>query len=275
MPVEIGLEMYGEKEVVLPFFTGHVARGLLLHIVRLVDPSAAGVLHELNVSKPYSVTPLRFRSVSRVENGFVLDPASPCYVGFKFLRDDLTGYVLKFFERQNSVMIFDTVFHIASLSINSKSYGDLEREAEAAERFRLVFETPTYLPCLGSSYRWMFPDAVRVFCGLMRVWNKFSDGRRVGKEEFLAYKDWLGKNVGVCGYRLRTKLTVMREKKAVGFIGWCAYEMKDLESEWNKVTIMLAKYAEYTNIGGNKTAGYGVTKLISKSNTSVTDKRKA
>jgi CRISPR-associated endoribonuclease Cas6 len=264
LPVEVGLELYGERSVVLPFFTGHVARGLLLHIVRLVDPGAAGVLHELNVSKPYSVTPLRFRSVSRVENGFVLDPASPCHVAFRFLRDDLAGYVLKFFEKQNAVMIFDTVFRIASLSIKSKSYADLEREAQAAERFKLIFETPTYLPCLGSSYRWMFPDPVRIFSGLIRVWNRFSDGRRFSKDEFLAYKEWLGKNVGVCGYKLRTRLAVMREKKAVGFMGWCAYEMKDLESEWSKATVMLTKYAEYSNIGGNKTAGYGVTKAITR-----------
>ena len=263
MPVEVILELYGEKGVVLPFFTGHVARGLLLHIIRQIDPSAAGVLHELDVSKPYSVTPLRFRCASRVENGFVLDAAYPCRVGFRFLSDELAGYVLRFFERQNSVMIFDTVFRIASLSIKSKSYGDLEREANAVKRFRLVFETPTYLPCLGSSYRWMFPDAVRVFCGLMRVWNKFSEDRRFSKEEFLAFKEWLAKNVGVCGYRLGTRLAVMRNKKAVGFVGWCAYEMGDLESEWNRVTVMLAKYAEYSNIGGNKTAGYGVTKIIS------------
>ena len=263
LPVDVGLELYGEKSVVLPFFSGHVARGLLLHVVRQVDPSAANILHELDVSKPYSVTPLRFHSVLRVENGFVLDPAYPCRVGFRFLRDDLAGYVLRFFEKQNSVMIFDTIFRIASLSIKSKSYADLEREASATERFRLIFETPTYLPCLGSSYRWMFPDAVRVFSGLLRVWNKFSDGRRFSKEEFLAYKEWLARNVGVCGYRLGTRLAVMRDKKAVGFVGWCAYKMKDLESEWNRVTVMLAKYAEYSNIGGNKTAGYGVTRTVS------------
>ena len=264
LPVEIGLELYGKKSVVLPFFTGHVARGLLLHIVRSVDPSVAGVLHELNVSKPYSVAPLRFRSVSRVENGFVLDPVHPCYVSFRFLRDDLAGYVFKFFEKRNAVMILDTDFHIASLSIKSKSYADLEREAQAAERFMLVFETPTYLPCLGSSYRWMFPDPMRIFCGLIRVWNRFSDSRRFSKEDFLAYKDWLGKNVGVCSYKLRTKLAVMRERKAMGFVGWCAYEMRNLESEWSKVTVMLAKYSVYSNIGGNKTAGYGVTKAITR-----------
>jgi len=65
------LEMYGEKEVILP---GHVARGLLLHFVRQVDPSASGLLHELNTAKPYSVVPLRFRSRGRDVKGYVLDP---------------------------------------------------------------------------------------------------------------------------------------------------------------------------------------------------------
>ncbi|MCS7120802.1 MAG: CRISPR system precrRNA processing endoribonuclease RAMP protein Cas6, partial [Candidatus Bathyarchaeota archaeon] len=231
MPVEVGLELYGEKSVVLPPFAGHVARGLLLHIVKRVDASAALVLHELNVSKPYSVMPLRFRSVSRGEKSYVLDPSYSCHAYFRFLRDDLACYVLRFFEKQNSVMIFDTVFRIVSISIKSKSYEDLEREAHPAERIRLVFETPTYLPCMGSNYRWMFPDAVRVFSGLLRLWNNFSDSKRFSKEEFLTYKEWLTRNVGVCGYKLRTRLAIMREKKAVGFTGWCAYEICDLDSE--------------------------------------------
>ena len=66
--------MYAEKPVVLPFFTGHVARGLLLHFIRLVDPAASGLLHELNVSKPYSVTPLRFRSSSRTDGWLCFGP---------------------------------------------------------------------------------------------------------------------------------------------------------------------------------------------------------
>ena len=70
MPVEVTLEMYAEKPVVLPFFTGYVARGLLLHLIRQVDPAASGLLHELKVSKLYSVTPLRFAVLeSFVRNG--------------------------------------------------------------------------------------------------------------------------------------------------------------------------------------------------------------
>jgi CRISPR-associated endoribonuclease Cas6 len=254
--------MYAEKTVVLPSFTGHIARGLLLHFVRQADPSASGSLHELNVSKPYSVTPLRFRSKGHAESGYILDPLFPCHIGFRFLKDEYSTLLLSFFQKQNSVLVLDTVFRIASLSVNRKSYEELEKEAEAVDRFRLSFRSPTYFASLGSAYHWMFPDAVRVFSGLMRCWNLFSDGRQFRKEEYVAYKEWLGKNVAVSEYELWTKLAVMRNKKATGFVGWVTYKAKDKESEWNKITSMLAKYAEYANIGGNKTGGFGTTKFV-------------
>ncbi|MEM2999891.1 MAG: CRISPR system precrRNA processing endoribonuclease RAMP protein Cas6 [Candidatus Bathyarchaeia archaeon] len=262
MPVEIGLEMYAEKPVVLPLFTGYVARGLLLHAVRRIDPATSELLHELNVRKPYSVTPMRFKSKQRAENGYELDPHAPCFVSFRFLRDEYSMFILNYFQKESSVLVFDTVFRVASLSVNCKSYVDLENEAQAADRFRLVFRTPTYFASLGSSFRWMFPDAVKVFAGLMRVWNLFSDSRRFGKEEYLAYKEWLEKNVGVCEYDLHTRLAVMRKKKATGFVGWVTYEMKDTESEWNRITCMLARYAEYSNVGGNRTCGFGIVRML-------------
>jgi len=256
--------MYAEKPVVLPSFTGYVARGLLLHVVRQVDPAASGLLHELNVSKPYSVTPLRFKSRGRNEDGYVLDPLFPCRVSFRFLKDEYSTFLPSFFQKQNSVLVFDTVFRIASLSVNCKSYEELEKEAEAADAFRLSFRSPTYFASLGSGYHWMFPDAVKVFSSLMRCWNLFNDCRRFGKEEYVTYREWLGKNVGVSEYELWTRLAVMRAKKVTGFVGWVTYEMKDKESEWNKITCMLAKYAEYTNVGGNKTGGFGVVKIQQK-----------
>jgi hypothetical protein len=144
VPVEITLEMYAEKPVMMPFFTGNVARGLLLHFIKLVDPAASGLLYELNVSKPYSVTPLRFRSSNRTENGYILDPLFPCKVGFRFLRDEYSTYMLSFFQKQNTALIFDTTFQIASMNINCKSYAALEKEAQAVDGFALEFKTPTY-----------------------------------------------------------------------------------------------------------------------------------
>ncbi|RLI43968.1 hypothetical protein DRO69_08455, partial [Candidatus Bathyarchaeota archaeon] len=41
--------------------------------------------------------------------------------------------------------------------------------------------------------------------------------------------------------------------------GWITYELRD-GGEWNRITQMLARYAEYSNVGGNRTGGFGVTK---------------
>jgi CRISPR/Cas system endoribonuclease Cas6 (RAMP superfamily) len=30
--------------------------------------------------------------------------------------------------------------------------------------------------------------------------------------------------------------------------------------KWSRVTVTLARYAEYSNIGGNRTGGFGVTR---------------
>src|SRR4030042_6436104 len=219
VPVEIELEMYAEKPVVLPFFTGHVARGLLLHFIRQVDPATSGLLHELNVSKPYSVTPLRFRSKSRTVDGYVLDPLFPCKVGFRFLKDEYSAYLLSFFQKQNTALIIDTTITIASMSVNCKSYAELEKEAQAVDGFTLDFRTPTYLASLNGSYHWMFPAPVKVFSSLMRCWNLFSDERRFTKEEYVAYKEWLGKNGGVRRCEVAARVRVVGSKKAAGFTG--------------------------------------------------------
>ena len=146
--------------------------------------------------------------------------------GFRFLKDEYSTYLLNFFQKQNTALIFDTTFQIASMSINCKTYADLEKEAQAVDGFTLDFRTPTYLANLNSSFHWMFPDPVKVFCSLMRCWNQFSDERHFTKEEYVAYKDWLGKNVGVSRYELQTRLAVMRNKKATGFTGTVTYEVK-------------------------------------------------
>jgi CRISPR-associated endoribonuclease Cas6 len=262
VPVEITLELYAEKPVTMPFFTGHVSRGLLLHFIRLVDPAASSLLHELDISKPYSVTPIHFRSSHRTENGYVLNPQYPCKISFRFLKDEYSTYIMNCFQKQNTALIFDTTFQIASMNINCKSYTDLEKEASSIDRLTLEFKTPTYFANLNSDYHWMFPDPVKVFCGLMRRWNQFSDEHIFTKEEYIAYKEWLQKNVGVSKYELQTRFVVMRNKKATGFTGIIAYKLDDKENSYNKTTQMLAKYAEYANVGGNKTAAYGQTKLV-------------
>ncbi len=264
VPLQIELEMYAEKPILLPFFTGHVSRGLLLHVLRRVNPSLARALHEADKPKPYAVTPLRFKSREKTDKGYWLDPNFPCRVRFKFLRDEIAKSLLEYFYKNTSVLIYDTVFQVASLNVKNESYEDLWSHAEEpGKAFRLVFLTPTYLATLGTDYHYLFPDHTRICPSLMRLWNLFSDHKRFGKNEVLEYKEWLLKNMGVSKHKLSTRTAFMREKKANGFVGWAEYEMKVLD-EWSQVTLVFARFAEYSNIGGNRTGGFGVIKQKTK-----------
>jgi len=262
IPTEIVFEMYAEKEFSIPLFTGYISRGLLLHIVRRVNPAVAQRLHELGEMKPYSVTPLWFKSKTRSEKGYILDPAYPCRLGFRFLRDEDARLVVDYFSSGTTVNIFDVSLQVASLAVRSKDYVEMEG-AEPLEAFRLVFRSPTYLSAMGSRYRCLFPEPARLFSNLMRVWDVYSSSRHFGREEHEVYKEWLTRHVGVSEYSLKTMLAYMRERKALGFMGWVNYEM-DSEDEWNRVTVALAQLAEYSNVGGNRTGGFGVTRFFAK-----------
>jgi len=253
LPVEVGLEMYAEKSVVLPFFTGYVSRGLLLHILRHVNPAVSQRLHEPNVLKPYSLTPLYFRSKAKTSAGYVLDPTFPCRVRFRFLKDEFANYVIDYFRQKNTVTIIDTGFQLASMAIKSKDYSEMEKEAKPVDAFRLYFRTPTYLASLGTSFHCLWPEPTRIFPNLMRLWNTYTPMKKYGKEEYVEYKEWLTKNAGVAEHQLKTQLVYMGRKKATGFLGWTTYEMK-VKDKWNKVTCMLAKFAEYSNIGETEQA---------------------
>jgi len=260
MPVEVLLELVADRDALLPRFTGHISRGLFLHILRQVDPGLSFSLHQPNVRKPYSVTPLMFKPQKRIEEGKLLEMKTPCWVSFRFLKDDLAQKFIKFFYRKTEVLIFDVEFHVNSITIKTKEYGELEREAEEpVGKIKLIFKSPTYLTVSGTDYHYLFPDHVKVFLHLMRLWNEFTSTRKFSEEELNEYGEWLFKNVGVAAHRLGTVPVVFKERPLVGFTGWVIYEIKD-ESGWNNVTQMLAMFAEYSNIGGNRTGGFGVTK---------------
>lgn len=181
--------MYGEKELALPRFTGYISRGLLLTMLRRVDPALAQRLHEPQASKPYSVTPLRFKSKARTRDGYVLDPAYPCRVKFRFLAEGYARKLIDYFTNKGEVLIYDTTFRMASISLRSKDYSELEDEAQPLSSFRLYYRSPTYISRMGSRYNALFPDPVQVFSSLMRLWDAHSTSKRYEREGLAAYKE--------------------------------------------------------------------------------------
>jgi CRISPR/Cas system endoribonuclease Cas6 (RAMP superfamily) len=110
-----------------------------------------------------------------------------------------------------------------------------------------MFRSPTYLSSLGSRYNLLFPEPVRLFSSLMRLWDAFSTSKKFGRERLQTYKEWLERYVGITGHNLRTVLAEMGRKKAVGFEDWVTYEINS-DDRWNKATVALGRFAEYSNV---------------------------
>jgi len=140
---KLEFEMYAEKEIALQRFTGYISRGLLLTMLRRVDPRLAQRVHEPQRPKPYSVTPLRFKSKARTADGYILDLRYPCRFKFRFLEEGHAPKLINYFARRGEVLIFDTIFKVASLSVRSKDSSELEAQAKPPHAFRLVFRSPT------------------------------------------------------------------------------------------------------------------------------------
>ncbi|MCX8176458.1 MAG: CRISPR-associated endoribonuclease Cas6 [Candidatus Bathyarchaeota archaeon] len=260
MPVELVLEMHATKTFSLPVFTGYVSRGVFLNMLRWVNPNLSEEYHKPNMMKPYSVTPLYFkREKTGEKDKHTVNPDYPCIVKIRLLRDEDSNHILNYFREKNTITVYGETLHVSSINVQTKSYEELEKESKPLEKLYIYFKTPTYLTSLGSEYHELFPNPVKVFPNLMRLWDQYTTTKKFGKEKLEEYKEWLTKNIGVAEYKLETRLVYMGKKKAKGFVGWVTYETKTMD-KWSKTTSMLAKYAEYSNIGGNRTGGFGVVK---------------
>jgi CRISPR-associated endoribonuclease Cas6 len=263
LAVELEVKTIGEKAVRMPLFTGYVARGLALHIMNRISPSLAQDLHEPNAIKPYSVTPLYFRSLKKTPDGYLMDPSVPCSFRIRFLDDSIAKAAMEYFTTsEGTMMIYDTTFKVASLTVRSEDF----TKVETANAFHMVFDSPTHLAKIGSKYDQLFPEPTAIFPNLMRMWDRFMpEGSRFGKEVHEKYRQWLAERMTVSGYDLRT-VVVKGKSMKIGFVGWCAYRMDgdndDNDAGFGHATCKLARYAEYSNVGMERTAGFGVVKYF-------------
>ncbi|MEJ5292444.1 MAG: CRISPR-associated endoribonuclease Cas6 [Candidatus Methanosuratincola sp.] len=260
-----------EEEFGLPWFTGYISRGILLNLIRQSNPSSSQLLHESNITKPYSVTPLFFRSKRRTDTGYILDPQSPVSFKIRFLNENHANELLRVFEKKHTLMIRDKTLKIDSIRVKVKSYEDILDSAAPAERVYLEFITPTRFSALGRGKEYLFPEQKKVFGGLLELWNLFS-GHPLSDTESKDYIEWVGSNSWVTSYSLRTELKETSKGNVIGFTGRVAYNF-EVDHRWGRITSCLGALANFSNVGKGRTAGFGVAQTIIKSREDSGEKR--
>jgi len=270
----------------LQSFSGYAVRGLFYNIVGSVDREYASLLHDSRMLAPFSVSP-----VCRVsgESGF-----HPCFdklsrgllrVNFTLLDGRLTDILMKFIQEGlggGEFNIGKDKVTLHALSFQQISYERLFKDSSDVRSFKVNFLTPTYfrqtprdmLRRYGkrldksftvSPYRFIpLPDPVLLFKSVARLWRKFSN-INLDLQDFMRWLETGG--VAVSGFPDGIRTYIVHEhpttkKWSVGFTGTVYFSIvKDIYSpEKAKIVNTLLKFAEYTNVGGGRTAGLGLIK---------------
>jgi len=251
-------ELVAERPVRFPKYSGHLVRAVVLKVIGDANPFLSRELHEPNRPKGYSVTGLYFRSSARTQDAYFVDITTPCRFKVRFLEDEHGKAFLSNLQGQEELTFAGAPFRIASTHVRHTSYQKLLDQAEKTDVFRLVFKSPTYLACKGTGFHILFPEPRRLFMNLAKLWNAYAHGLEF--QDLNAYSDWVRINLGVTGYELSTRHVKFGVREAIGFAGWANFRMIRRDN-WSKVTCALARFAELSNVGSNRTGGFGVVKF--------------
>jgi CRISPR-associated endoribonuclease Cas6 len=270
MPCKFTVQLITHSHLKVPRFTGHIIRAIFLKMIKSVDPKLAEELHKGDDPKPYSVTPLWFKSMATEEDHLIVDSSHPCIFGIRVLDDRYISPIISYVTTKNTIEIQGVELPIDSIKVRARTFEELLEEASPIENFIIRFQTPTYLSRWGVEFHEGFPQPVAVFSNLLKLWNTFAPIKFDRK----TLRDWVDKSIAVSGFALRRPIKpidIGRGRAVSGFRGWCAYRFfphREFSEAMNhnhlKLLYALCRFGEFSNVGGNRTGGFGVIKFIPK-----------
>ena len=190
MPTRLTLNLVASRDFLMPKFTGYIARGIILHLVKSANPSKALDLHESNLLKPFAVEPLYFRAKAKSPEGYLVDSSAPCAMVIKVLDDSMVQEFMLCMSSNDRLMIRDCELFFRDLNIEHNSFKEILSGGRADQRFGVDFNTPTYFSMQGSAFYSVLPEPSRLMMNILRIWNRFST-EKVGKETYTDFMKWL------------------------------------------------------------------------------------
>ncbi len=279
------------EKIILNKFSGFESRRIFYNVIKLANEKLANELHESKKLSPFSSTPIYTLLNEKMEIvNRKLTPNKIYTMRYTILSKKLCNLIAEIIWKDifNKQKIKNEIIEIIDFKIKSIDYVDLYKNSEPIKYFLVNFLTPTYfrvspyilamisknvknqifpLEYLKRIYRYYpLPNPSLLIRNIVRIWKQYSNYHF----DYDMYKAWVSLfGVTVSGYRRGIKTYRAYERKSTnrwveGFRGIVAYYVPDdlLNKEYAKITDMLLKFAEFTNVGGGRTAGFGMIKYV-------------
>lgn len=253
---EISLSVLSQEDTVIPSHSGSIVRGAFLNLISTIDYSLADKLHNGNNVRPYSVESIKKISgeyIKNRRNDLIVKKGELLKLKLKVLDSDILRALIEHFM-QSSLPKIDLVgkeYVISDLVYNIKRV-ELKKRAF---KLKVNFLSPTYFSMISREDSMYFPEPKYLFMNLAKLWNLYNKEVFIPEKQFY---EWLDKNARINDYSTRTKRVYIGKSTPIkGFQGWAVYRFLEEENflPWIHV---LAKFGELSNVGGSRTAGFGV-----------------
>jgi len=249
-------------------FTGFLARGLFYTILRQINPKLAEETHAKKTAPaPFSIKPPHTIREGKLK---ILPYKIPQGALFSIeitsldtaLSDALAQAMLNI---GNEVQLGkDGKALITSVDVRQVEEDELLK-TKPIDKFNIHFHTPTYFRISSPHYTWQttrilpLPEPNHMLSNLYRIWNTYMD-EQIDEE----YLTWLQQQPILIAraQNINTHRHYEHPEKGVftiGFTGKTYYTLAQdtYQEDMACITHQLLKLAEYSNVGGNRTAGYG------------------
>lgn len=275
------LKLYPINEHVKPYEIpfGHIFQGVIFGWLHEKCPKLTHELHSYNEIRPYSIN---------------------CYI---HRRDPLVEFSIVSYNQSLSAVLYDIIYSIKKqiLDIAGKQYEiqglkteeihleDLMKASAPVRHFHISFVTPVYFRTPHGDYPIRFPMPSLLISNILKIWNILS--KETSPLDSYDLIRWVDIHCFPSGYKMKTSKYYIRNTQTVaGGLGFVSCRINKPNTHYYKKHLalnrqeedkaseidshyrtncqwidLLCRVAEYTNVGGNRTAGMGVIKYYPKS----------
>lgn len=243
-------------------FSGVPLRAAFLSLLRDHDHDLSSQVHGQSGPRSYSIDP--FRCDARFRTHF--KQGEEYDFGVHLFRPSLFQGMLReiALKRNHDIRILHRNFALRRVDMqqtSSESLMDQWLEEKPGDhdqplKMRFHFKTPTQFSSFGTDYAYLLPTPEKLFSGALKVWKSLE--QCMTPELSGPYRDWITSNVFVSGHRLQTvKVPLGRKRSILGFVGDAEYTMRQSDEFLANLTYCLARFAELSNVGKGRSAGFG------------------
>ena len=256
--------LQAKTNCLLPSFTGHLIRGSILQTIKNFDEQLAEKLHEGNKIRPYSLSPLipYDSELNRTKRGeIIVEEGLTLKFRLGILTEELAERMVKItlHSDEMKLQLAEGEFKVASIEIKKKNIKELLMERNLSPTtFSLSFLTPTYFNIAKQEFPMRYPDPRYLFMNLETLCNTFCEEKVLVDQAELF--NWVENHISINAYKLSTRTAyIAKNAPKIGFKGWTRFQLSG-EEKYQRWVHALAQFAEYSNIGANRTAGLGCVK---------------